>query len=219
MGELIQRDFVQPYPQQALGGELGLTSHDISRSLDIPHDRVLRKLSKAKCKDLWEEHGWHFTVVKAPPISEKSETTKVSYRPPTPYFYVLNVKASKAFIAKYENAVGVGYLNYLFDCEAQAERLIPRLKAALEAFMAPKHRRTPKGIRVTVQRPVIRFGLFGPICEIESETKLVSQLSPDELELYKNIHAARTMEGLTKAQRQRAENPRLYLLPKPEDKQ
>jgi hypothetical protein len=210
MGELIQRDFVQPYPQQALGGELGLTSEDVARSLGVDHKHVLEKLRRAR-KDKWEELGWTFAVYTA-----DVENTGIVQSQRRRQVFALNTTLAKVIVARWNNEIGDGYLSYLFDCEAQTERLIPRLKAALEAFMAPKHRRTPKGIRVTVQRPVIRFGLFGPICEIETETKLVSQLSPDELELYKNIHAARTMEGLTKAQRQRAENPRLYLLPKPE---
>lgn len=210
MSDLEKRDFVKPYPQEHLGGELGLNSEDLAKALGVRHDVILEKLRRTR-KDQWESVGWGFTVytVKPPKGSHGGRPKQI---------YSLNLKCAKAFVAKWENLNGYGYLNYLFDCERQAEQLLPRMKAALEAFMAPRKRRTPRGIMVKVQRPILQLDLFGEwSCNITTLKKLYSELSPEELDLYQMRHSQKVVQGIVNKQTKRIEKGNLTLLPGKQD--
>ena len=58
MKKLVRTDFVIPYPQEALGGEEGLTAHDIAKSLGVELKSVLKKLRR----DKWHNNPEWLTV-------------------------------------------------------------------------------------------------------------------------------------------------------------
>lgn len=201
MKDLEKTGFITPYPQPALDGELGLTSEDIAKVLNVRHDVVRTKLRRIDF-DLWSNHEFVIT-----PDSVQSENKRKKA------IYVVNVKAAKAFVAKWDNPQGLGYLNYLFECERQAEKLVPRMRAALEAFMRPKRRRTSRGYMVTLQYPVYHIGLFGTECEIVTERKRFDDLTPEELHLYQMQHRQSVLHGLTEKQSNAIKNGKLLVLP------
>lgn len=192
----LQDTFITPYPQAELNGELGLTSKDIAKAIDVPIERVNKKIKRLLSDKKRSEHflqlNWHFH-----PYGIKSESPKIG-RPETAY--ALNILAAKAFVAKYESKLGREYLNYLLRCEQVAEQQVPILKAAVEALTTPIKRKTRTGYTIKVRKPVIRFGLFGPICEVEETKKSYSDLAPHELAHYKIVHRQKVIAGLTKEQ-------------------
>ena len=110
---------MKPYPQEALGGEFGLTSQDIANALGARHDNVKRHMKAISALDkTFTLTGW-----------------KVSFGGGRPgEIFIVPVSESKMVVAKYANEVGTGYLRFLIECEKVATELTPQLIAKLKPF-------------------------------------------------------------------------------------
>ena len=101
--------FIKPQPYAELGGELGLTLHEVALSLGITFKDAKRKF------ELSTEY----------PMGRKlSATVNAGARGMTNVeSYVLTVRQAKKFVGRYQNAIGDAYLDYLLDCEEGIETL------------------------------------------------------------------------------------------------
>jgi hypothetical protein len=110
MTNLIHGTFKKPAPQSKLNGELGLTVQDIATSLGIEPKTVRRDLIERSVLERIKSCGFN-----AVPFGTPNPTNGIEYTD-----YVLDVNASKWFIAKYNNDVADQYLAYLVKVESDA---------------------------------------------------------------------------------------------------
>ena len=183
--------FVAPRPQPALGGESGLTAHEIARSLGVEPKVVLKKLRRDKW--LNSPKWWAVPYV----TSNSSNGTKATG-------FALNTRAAKAFVARWASDLGDAYLDYLFDCEEVVERSVPKmateiakLRSQIDALTTPQTR-CVKGTGVVefIKSVVTRRTIFGePESFVTTAKKVRRELTPDEVDAYKVQHCARVMRG------------------------
>jgi len=107
MGEALSKsNFVEPYEQVELGGELGLLAADIARSLDISPTMVRRKLRNGMLVRIKNLRYQALQICRANKINGLQEQD-----------FVLDVRAARFFASKYENDIGDAYCAYLLECE------------------------------------------------------------------------------------------------------
>ena len=169
---LATTNFVQPYPQKALRGELGLTAHDIAKSLDVRTKEVLRKLRRNE----WAKSpNW---LVES--YDSKNNNNGLRYT-----HFALNTRAAKAFVARWNNETGAAYLDWLFDCETVVVEKIPKLleqntklKDEIKNLRSAKTRTIPgKGNVQFISKFITLENLFG-----EKETiKIIEKKPPSKV--------------------------------------
>lgn len=120
MNQLAVSNFVKPYPQDALGGELGLTSLDVAAALGARHEHVKHRMQSLKSSDK------AFTEV----------AVKVPGRGRPLDLLIMPVTEAKMVVAKYDNEIGNCYLRFLIECEKIATELTPKLIAELKEMKA-----------------------------------------------------------------------------------
>lgn len=113
--------FVKPYPQPELDGDLGLTSHDIARSLSTTPD-VLRK---AICNSKFEKYA-HDARLNIRRILRKSDG-----RGRPEQVYIFDAEAAKVLVARYSSDLGFRYCHFLVRCEKVLMERLPELERAL----------------------------------------------------------------------------------------
>lgn len=124
--------YIKPYPQPELNGELGLTCADLAKVLGIGKKHLIQKLRRMDFSYL-KTLGFKIIAVNA------AKLRKVG-RPLVDY--VLNTKAVKAFLARWDNDNGWNYLSWLLDCEMALLKAVPMIGeyreriACLEGEMA-----------------------------------------------------------------------------------
>lgn len=193
--EIVVSGFVKPYPQDVLGGEDGLTSFDIARSLGISVAKVNEKINTEAFKKLCKNNGYDLIAI----------AIKSGKRGRPGINWVLGSRASKACVSTMDNLKGNRYLDFLFDCEDVALKVLPtlliELKALKEKVQIWEHReqrRLAKSRKGQILVPRYIEDMFGHIILSHMETsnkELASKL--ENLEA-KQIHIAKVIEGLSK---------------------
>lgn len=186
--ELTTTSYIEPYPQDALGGELGLKAEDIAKALGIGPELIRQKIRR----ELHLMNIGSFDTFQLKSINSMGR----SYTN-----WVLNVSASKYMVAGWKNALGIGYFQYLLECEEMVQKELPKLRAMYKAladrFLKPKNR--AEFITISrVQQGVDIFGL--PFSEVITEKKMRSEATAAEWESWKFGHRAKIQEGIAKAQ-------------------
>lgn len=188
----VASTFVEPYAQPALGGQDGLTSEDIAKSLSARHDNVV-----AAIQDFLQ-------IDQAFTASQEKILTKG--RPKI--LWVLPTFEAKMLVAQYKSKAGIAYVRFLLACERIVLEAVPKLQekiaeqtariAQLEAKALPK----PKVSTIDVPQEI--EGLWGKTeggkrCKVRADT--VPKL---QLLTYKSSHLGRVVEGCGKAQQKTA---------------
>ncbi len=198
--QVNQAGHVQPYAQETLGGAIGLTTKDIAMSLGIAHHNVLAKLRQGKFHDAARFCGWNLTGVV---FQSRNHSRKVG-RPEQ--VIAMEVKAAKAFVAKWDNELGWGYLNFLLDRDEKmtvAESAIPKmieeiadLRAKLESLCAPKRLRGPgRRHRVIAGFRSVK-DLWGQVVKVPVFRELAfDEMTDDERRAYEAQHLSKISSG------------------------
>lgn len=103
--EEISSYFVEPYPQPALDGEMGLTLHDLAQSLQIPAERLSKKVRRGKIPEML-----NMLKLQNVPYGMMNKNGVLTES------YVFSADAAELIVAKYENAIGWKYAAYLINC-------------------------------------------------------------------------------------------------------
>lgn len=210
MGKLSR--FIMPYPQEALGGEFGLTSQDLAEVLGTNAGSVRRKIERSDISR-WKSKGWDLVTY----------VINTGKRGRTGTGYVLNTAATKVILARWKSKLGDDYLQYLLQCEKAVEIGIPKLQAeldkaadefkleqqsrkklemenqAMKQALAKKKRRS-KLVNI-ITNTTIEHDMFGlPYTKIKYIEKRYDELTENELSKEKIMHRAKTMKGLANIQ-------------------
>ena len=194
---LISSQFITPYPQPALNGDLGLTSEDISSGLHIEAKHLRYKLRRSDFIENFRSFG--FRVFPNVSGSVAIATFKL------PRSYVFDVQAAKAFVATYESDLGRAYLVFLLQCERVVEIELPKLKEQFEAMKtALAHEKRPRKIRgeaaYKISRPIWVRDIFKHlIMDFVSETVPASQIELPEKIQWNIEHREKVIKGLSEA--------------------
>jgi hypothetical protein len=183
----------------------GLDSADIAMALGARPNHVTEKLKRIDIS-LWNSMGWNLAV----------STAKSGKKGRPRIVWYLNTRAAKAFVARWENDRGNGYLNFLFACEQAAIEEVPRLKTrilTLEARLAPFEDPLPNNVKrlpkkSTVDVPVgyviqpTLGSIFGDELVIPRLVKIAKdKLTPQEQRKAKGYHLTKVAEGAMRAKR------------------
>lgn len=185
MQGIERKTFVKPYPLMALNGELGITSKDIASCIGSNLENIHKKIAK----DRWT------TMEKFKPVPYVSINETNGQKTTC---YAFTVRGAKAFVARYSNAVGDQYLDFLFDCEDIVLNRVPELVKkilSLESWKKKtigKHKFLVRKLAVPVQ------GLFGKEYEVVEERKYLSEMDHQERRAFNFQHRSRVMEGCAK---------------------
>lgn len=162
----ISEQFIEPKFIPELG-EDGLTAEEIAISLQVPLNAIHKKLSRGK----WlsgEIKDWRITTYVFQ--QEIQEVAGHVYKKETKSF-LLNVRAAKAFVARYASKIGDAYLNFLFDCEAA---IFAKAKKAFDHKLKFASRKN------TIAVPVYATNLFGETEVVRFDKVKMSLLNPLE---------------------------------------
>jgi hypothetical protein len=195
MTELAKSEFKAPYPQAAMGGELGLTSQELAHGIGTTHSEMLRKMRRIR------------RFLSAQGVRMVESMSNATQGPNT--LFVVDLTGAKYFAATWKNDLGFGYFKYLLTCERAAEEVVPKLRGriqSLEALIAkltaPKQSRIPgRGVVSVIVRTLHVVDMFGEIHdEIRREKKVYSELSPAEQRAYKIQHRSAVMKAIAALQ-------------------
>ena len=189
---------IVPYIQKELNDEIGLTCRDMAVALSTTPHSVRRKVTRGDF--LKKANTANFKVKpcvftnKINGLAEKG--------------FVFNLNAAKAFIAKWDNDQGWGYLSFLIDCEKVVLESVPKLirelsdsKEIIKKLTKPKHGRLANGDAcVTLTQIEVRKDMFGTEYYEPLRVKVkLSDLDQSELAEYKLRHITKVQKGLLKA--------------------
>jgi hypothetical protein len=107
-------DFVTPYPQEKLDGELGLTATDISKSLEVEAKDIRTKLRERGFLERIEAQGFRTASFVAASKSNGLAFEEI----------VLDVSASKFFVGKHNSPLGDSYLGFLIRLETRVNTVL-----------------------------------------------------------------------------------------------
>jgi hypothetical protein len=93
--------FVTPTPRTELDGQLGLTVHEVARSLGTQHREV---------KEAVEREWDNIAELQARAITLLNETNGLPFQS-----YVLSVPAAQFIVARFGNKIGAAYCKYLIS--------------------------------------------------------------------------------------------------------
>lgn len=116
MSNVTVSSYAEPIPQQALNGELGLTSEQIAASLGIAHSHCVRKIG---------QFSERLQISIRTRLEDSAHGRKKTV-------YILPSLLAKMVVARYENEIGFGYLRFLLDCERVATEVTPKLYAQVK---------------------------------------------------------------------------------------
>lgn len=193
MSKLISSPYIQPYPLQEFGGELGLTSMDIAKSLGVDHHKVKEKIKRNF--DFYNDCSFFITHM-------------------VDNYYTVNVATAKYLIASWKSHIGKGYFQYLLSCEQTVEKEIPALKERLSAameYIGRKFKKKKVDRFVYVKRIIEKRDMFGILYVDEMTEKIpFHTLTDQERAAWEIRHNNNVAEGLTKKNRYLHDNV-LYL--------
>lgn len=187
------RTLVEPYPQPALDGALGLTSEDIARSLSTTSKVIRQRLRRSRFIETWRSRKF---VVVAIATSNFPDS------------YVFDVNAAKVFVATYDSDTGRDYLAFLLNCERAVVETIPRMirelgeaREIIKKLTKPKRKTLPTGESVvTLTQLVVKRDIFGvEYCEPFRVQVPMNQLDQAQYQEYKIRHINKVQSGLTKS--------------------
>ncbi len=115
MNNLEQVTFISPRERSELNGDLGLSTHEIAKSLGTDAKTIRKKLIAQNFISRTERLGYRVV-----PFGSINNSNKIGYTD-----YILDLKASKFLAAKWNSQLGDDYLNYLLTLE---EKLLSSMK-------------------------------------------------------------------------------------------
>lgn len=175
----ISPEYAKPSPQPALHGEMGLSSKDLAKSLGVFHKNILAKIRRLNESVKWVGLGFRLAAYEADE-------------------YSLNTDLAKAFVAKWDNENGWGYMRYLLDCEKVveskqqpllSEAQISQIVAMTNVVMA---KMLPKEVESTTTT-IIEKTVTPKVTE-NKERHLASSLNPTQQDLLDAKVALRVKE-------------------------
>ena len=190
--------FIKPHFIDILG-EDGLTAYEIAQSLDIEVKHVHEKLKRSAWKSAT---SWNDCIVAYTIEQEIQEVTGHTYKRGVET-YALSIRAAKAFIARWENNLGDGYLDFLFDCEQAATEILPKIIAENEALKSSLARAT-KPLQIKASKkgcllvPEFMPNIFGQL-ELIFKWKKKTDISEKEQQLAREKKITESLLGLTTA--------------------
>lgn len=195
--KLVESNFIKPYPQEALDGQLGLTCEDLAKVLKTKREHVIRKFKSHKL-NVENDGSFNFTQTWVKIKSGRGRKYAS---------WVFCVDTCKLIIASYSNDIGHAYFKYLLKCERfvneAAPKLMERLQKAekeIEALKRPKKRTVKKKNKMVeiVKRHETRIDMFGEVeTVIVMDNRPRHELTPEEERQYKIRHIALVSKGLT----------------------
>jgi hypothetical protein len=149
MTKIVPSDFILPTPQEALGGELGLTSFDIARSLGLTNadGHIQQQSVKDKIRrnlEFFEKNNFHVSTWIAPRIGGGGGRGQENY--------VVSVATAKYIVAGWKSDRGASYFHRLLACERAAEEVIPQMLAENERLKSLVNALTEKKTRTPVRK-------------------------------------------------------------------
>lgn len=184
---------IKPYHIDAIEQD-GLTNHDIAQCVNRKPTHINQMIERPSFRELCKVNGYNFTtaVVKIGDVGR-----------PRRYYY-LPIRAAKALIATANWDEGYRYLDFLFDCEIAATKILPaaiqeieRLRAVVESL---KTKALPQPKTKKVMVPVWQPSLWGtPTC-VRYELVEPSEAHGFDAAWAKNVHCNRVLRGIQKAQ-------------------
>ncbi len=191
--------FVDPYPQEALDGALGLTSSDIAAALGVAHNHLMRDLKRRQSLKWFRDAGFQIE-----PFRPKSGN-----RGRKGTLYAFETEAAKAIVAQSKTQKGIGYLRYLISCERKAEAaevIIPLLlekvsllEKLVNVLSKPKKLRGPgRRHRIVAGFQTIR-DLWGNDGQMPVYRDLAfSEMTDEERRAYEAQHLSKIASGASK---------------------
>jgi hypothetical protein len=195
---IIPSNFIQPHFIECLG-EDGLTAHEIALSLDVDLKHVHEKLRRGKW---FHKDTKAFRVVAYTTMAKSKENFDGTCAEREFETFALSTSAAKAFVARWENFRGDGYLNYLFECESILPEALAKLKDTTEKLKAAEYSviKSTKKLRSAAKEgmllaPVYTQTIFG----LQLEWKMMKETLISEMQRIKAKarHARKTLVGLT----------------------
>jgi hypothetical protein len=202
--------FVKPYHQEHLEGALGLSSHDIARSLGTSTEIIRKVIRNSKFEKFAQDAGMNIRTV----------VRKINGRGRPEQVYFFDVEAAKVFVARYSNDLGFKYCHFLVRCEKVLLERLPQLEKALhdalsenerlrkqilqlEAGSRARGKPGPKKGMVPVFMPEFSlFQRFDDEANIPTKLKKVfvprETLSQKEILANENISMTYCIDGMTK---------------------
>lgn len=202
--------FVKPYPQEHLGGTLGLTSHDIARSLGTSTEIIRKVIRNSKFELSAQDAGMNIRTV----------VRKIEGRGRPEQVFIFDIEAAKVFVARYSNDLGFKYCHFLVRCEKVLLERLPELEKALyeaireneklckkilqlESGTRARGKPGPKKGTVPVFMPEeTLFPMFDDIEKMPLKIKKVfvprESLSQKEILTNENISMTYCIDGMTK---------------------
>jgi hypothetical protein len=110
--------FVKPSEKPELNGEVGLTLHEIAKSLQVNYADARKKLER-----MIESNR----IKSSQEYASFNDFTKLETR-----CYALPITEAKFFVAKYNNEIGDAYTRFLIACEGEVIRRVSKLHPADE---------------------------------------------------------------------------------------
>jgi phage anti-repressor protein len=205
MTDIVKAKFIQPYAQEALGGELGLTSKDMAFALDLPHYELIKDLRGRHYFETLKQAGFEFREIS---LNSKGRGRKGKA-------YVFTIDAAKAVVAVSRTSFGIHYLRYLLDCERAIEQGLPKLEAKVKELVTelretreklsslerPKVRKGQKTWRVVVGYRTERLlGLDGIVEEKFPVIREIpiDNMTDDERRIWEAQHLSKISSGMSK---------------------
>ena len=119
--------------------------------------------------------------------------------------FALNTAASKAFVATYQNQVGIAYLDFLLNCEAvipKLESMIKDLKQKLEVHEAQTIQDNKKLLKAVkkgmILAPIYEKAALHDVLELRWELRHKDTLSEIAILKAKINHAQKVQLGMAK---------------------
>ena len=196
VSELETANYREPYPQGALGGELGVTTFDIAKAMSMTHGNLMQRVNRfQKSEDIK-----NCAIFKAFYLQTHIEQAKKKVG-----YYSVNTNYAKYIVATTRNNAGIDYFSYLLACEKFTEEELPKLleenQSLKDIISRQKHVKKIKSKGKTYIEQtslVLKKGLFGFIGEKVTEKVLLSEARQDAKRSHILKHIQRVKKGLDK---------------------
>lgn len=196
MTALVERSFMRPYPQTALGNADGYTSDDLASVLGVSPKHIYDVMRKTDFFNHATEAGLNITTIVVK-LNSRGRPRKVA---------VFDTEAAQIFAARYGSSEGFKFCQFLVRFHAKAREMIPDLQRQIQDmekrlsdFEAKEARRMLPGPREGMMvAPVLQEDLFGGQMVLRWEWRHKETLELIEKLIGEERQTSRQLKGLTK---------------------